>query len=178
MIDNLVAFAGLLSKQGRLNLEPVDVARLIHENAALLGPMAERREIELQTQVSDGLHLPAGDRERITEAVWHLMHNALKFTPAGGQVIARAYHQGGRLVIEVEDTGIGIPPEQQAQIWESFAQLSHPLRRGIEGLGLGLALVRYVAAAHGGDVGLRSEPGVGSLFSVWLPTAEPMPSDG
>jgi PAS domain S-box-containing protein len=171
MIDGLVAYAGLLSKQGRLNLEPVNIAQQIDEIAFALGPMAESRGLDLKTQVPVDLTLPAGDRDRIGEALWHLVHNAIKFTTAGGQVVVRAWQEHGRLIVEVQDTGVGIPAEQQAKIWESFAQLSDPLRRGVDGLGLGLALVRYVAAAHGGDVALRSEPGVGSVFSFWLPVA-------
>ena len=113
--------------------------------------------------------LPAVDRERLGEALWHLMHNAIKFTKAGGQVMTSAYLDGDRLVVEVKDTGIGVSPEQQSLIWEAFGQLSDPLKRTMEGLGLGLALVRYVAVAHGGNVILQSEPGVGSVFGFWIP---------
>ncbi len=73
------------------------------------------------------------------------------------------------LYLTVEDTGIGIPPEQQARLWDSFSQLSDPLKRGVEGLGLGLSLVRYVAVAHGGNVLLESTPGVGSRVGFWVP---------
>jgi PAS domain S-box-containing protein len=169
MIDNLVAYASLLSKQGRLNLETVDIGALVDTTVATLKPMAERRDLTIQVQVPRGLTLPAGDPDRIQEAVWHLLHNAIKFTEPNGQIAIRARAETEILAIEVKDTGIGIPPEKRAKIWEPFSQLSDPLKRGVEGLGIGLALVRYVAIAHGGNVVLHSEPGVGSVVGFWLP---------
>jgi signal transduction histidine kinase len=169
MIDNLVAYASLLSKQGRLNLQTVDISALVDSTVAALKPMAERRDLTIQVQVPRGLTLPAGDPERIQEAVWHLLHNAIKFTEPKGQIVIRARSEAEILAIDVKDTGIGIPPEKQAKIWEPFSQLSDPLKRGVEGLGIGLALVRYVAIAHGGDVVLHSEPGVGTVVGFWLP---------
>ncbi len=169
MIDSLVAYASLLSKQGRLHLETVDIGALVDATAAELRPMAERRDLTLQVQVPRSLALPAGDPERIQEAVWHLLHNAIKFTPPRGQIVLRARGEAEILAIEVKDTGMGIPPEFHEKVWEPFFQLSDPLKRGVEGLGIGLALVRYVAIAHGGNVVLHSEPGVGSVVGFWLP---------
>ncbi|MEP7285656.1 MAG: ATP-binding protein [Chloroflexota bacterium] len=170
MIDSLVNYAGLLSKQGRFNLESVDVGMLINETATILRPMAESHGLNWVVKVPTDLILPVADKERLGEALWHLMHNAIKFTKAGGQVMTSAYLDGERLVIEVKDTGIGVSSQQQSMIWEAFGQLSDPLKRSMEGLGLGLALVRYVAVAHGGNVILQSEPGVGSVFGFWIPT--------
>jgi|GEM_PF-2036401 len=169
MIDSLVTYASLLSKQGRLNLQAVEIDQVIDETTAALRPLADRRRQSLVVQVSRGLTLPSGDRERIGEAVWHLLHNAIKFSKAEGQIVIRAHTEGEYLAIEVKDTGVGIPLDKQAQVWESFAQLSDSVKRGVEGLGLGLALVRYVALAHGGNVVLHSEPGVGSVIGFWLP---------
>lgn len=169
MIDSLVTYASLLSKQGRLNLQAVEIDQVIDETTTALRPLADRRRQSLVVQVSRGLTLPSGDRERIGEAVWHLLHNAIKFSKAEGQIVIRARTEGEYLAIEVKDTGVGIPLDKQAQVWESFAQLSDSVKRGVEGLGLGLALVRYVALAHGGNVVLHSEPGVGSVIGFWLP---------
>jgi PAS domain S-box-containing protein len=170
MIDNLVNYAGLLSKQGRLNLENVNMSELVTNTANELQPMAESRGLNWEVELSDDLMIDAGDCERIGEAVWHLMHNAIKFTKRGGQVITRAYRQGDCTVVEVKDTGIGIDREQQTRLWEAFGQGADPLKRAVDGLGLGLALVRYVALAHHGSVSLESQPGVGSAFSLVLPT--------
>ncbi len=169
MIDNLVAYAGLLSKQGRLHLQEVDISTVIGEAVSAMAPMAQRRRQSLTTDVPESLIVPAADVKQIGEAVWHLLHNAIKFTPPDGEIIVRANVEQEMVVIAVQDTGIGIPPEQQSRIFESFAQLSDPLKRGMEGLGLGLAYVRYVALAHGGDVLLHSQPGVGSVIGFSIP---------
>lgn len=169
MIDNLVAYAGLLSRQGRLDLKPVQMSELIAEVVESIAPMAKARRLHLEIQIARGLMLAAADEKRVSEAIWHLIHNAIKFTPAGGQIVVQAQPEQDTLLIMVKDTGIGIAPEQQAIIWESFSQLSDALKRGVEGLGLGLALVRYVAAAHGGNVVLQSTPGVGTVIGFWLP---------
>jgi signal transduction histidine kinase len=167
MIDGLVEYATLLSKQGRLNLGAVNMADLINETAAALIPMASRRGLDLSAQVPPDLILPAGDQERIKDAVWHLLHNTIKFTAASGKILLRAFGDGSRIVVEVQDTGIVLSLEEQDQLWEPFAQLTDSLQRGATGMGL--ALVRYVAVAHGGDVTLQSEPGKGSVFGFWLP---------
>lgn len=169
MIDNLVAYAGLLSKQGRLQLEEVNISAVIQEAVSAIAPMALHRKLSLEAQVPDGLILPAGDVKHIGEAIWHLLHNAIKFTQPGGDIVVEAHAEPEQLVISVKDTGIGIPAEQQSRIFESFSQLTDPLKRGMEGLGLGLAYVRYVALAHGGDVILRSQPGVGSVIGFSIP---------
>ncbi len=169
MIDNLVAYAALLSKQGRLNLEPVALDELVYETAETLQPMANSRGLAWEIADLPSLVLPAADRERLGEAIWHLLHNAIKFNRAGGEVAARIYQEDEWMVVEVADTGKGISEEQQAKIWQAFSQEADPLKRGMEGLGLGLALVRSVAISHGGKVAVHSEPGVGSTFSMWVP---------
>lgn len=169
MVDRLVAYAGLLSKQGRLNLELLNVGDLINETISTIRPLSRKRQQSLTTEVTEALASVMADRERVSEAIWHLVHNAIKFTPERGQITVRAFVDAERLVIEVQDTGIGIPQEQQGRLWQAFGQLSDALKRGVEGLGLGLAFVHYVAVAHHGDVILRSAPGEGSTIGFWLP---------
>lgn len=171
LVNNLVNFAGLLSKQGQLNLTQVNITQLIEDAATDARRMAESRQVNLILELPDELILPSGDQERISEAVWHLLQNAIQYNKPGGQVIVRASKTRDTLSIEVEDTGQGIPVENQAKIWEAFQQLTDSLKRGVEGLGLGLALVKYVALAHGGSVSLESEPGVGSKFTLVLPAS-------
>lgn len=167
--NNLVNYAGLFSRQGQLKLEPVDINALIAETVQTAQPMAERRDISISTKVAKDLRLPAGDVDRLGEAIWHLVQNAIQYNKPKGKIIIRAGIVREHLAIEVEDTGIGIKPEHQERIWEAFEQITDSLKRGVEGLGLGLALVRYVAMAHGGAVRLKSTPDVGSTFGIMLP---------
>lgn len=169
LVNQLVKYAGLLSKQGSLNLRTLSVNALIERTRQTAAPMAQSRGITLEVDVDPGLSV-TGDERLIEEALWQLVHNAIKATNAGGQITVRGHDGDGFIAFEVQDNGCGIPPEKQHTIWEAFTQTTDHLMRGMEGLGLGLALVRYVALAHRGQVVLESEPGIGSLIGFWIPT--------
>jgi two-component system OmpR family sensor kinase len=114
--------------------------------------------------------LPAvpGEEDLLLLALYNLLDNALKFTPAGGTVEVRAYEDGTNVVVEVADTGPGIPEEEVPHVWEDLYRGEGA--RGIPGSGLGLALVRAVATRHGGQVALRSRVGQGTVVTLRLPT--------
>jgi signal transduction histidine kinase len=169
MVDHLLKAADLLSRESELRPEPVDVAMLVQESAVAAMSLAEGRGLCLNVDSPHRLVVPAVDRQLVTDALWQLIDNALKFTPAPGDVLIRLSQVEGRVVIEVADTGPGIPLAQQGTLWAAFSQLIDPIQRGTEGFGLGLALVRLVALKHGGNVHLQSEPGKGSVFGFWLP---------
>lgn len=177
LVEQLVKYAGLLSKQGKLILQPINVSSLIERTFQTAFPMAESRGISLETAVSPALSL-TGDKRLIEEALWQLVHNAIKATKPGGRIIIRGYDADGFISFEVQDNGCGIPTEKQRSIWESFTQTTDYLKRGMEGLGLGLALVRYVAQAHKGQVTLQSEPETGSVIGFWIPTFQPTSESG
>ncbi len=169
MIDNLVKFATFLSKQGEVHLAPVKLGTLV-ENALLpLTFQAQRKGLTLNLSIPDDLPLARVDEALLGEAIYHLTHNAVKFTPTGGEVSLRAWAEGDLLHLEVKDTGVGVPAEKLPTLWDSFSQMADPLLRGVEGLGLGLALVKYVVDAHGGKVRAESQEGVGSIFGFHLP---------
>lgn len=169
VVNSLVNYAGLLSKQGQLDLQMVNITELIDAVVRDAERLVAARQLTLQVEVPRDVILPKGDYERLSEAVWHLLQNAMQYNKPNGNIIIRADRHADHVRIEVEDTGRGIPPDQQERIWQDFEQMSDSLRRGVEGLGLGLPLVRYVTLAHGGTVELESEPGVGSRFTMLLP---------
>lgn len=171
MIDNLVTFAAFLSKQGELKLTAVDMKQVVEDNLLVLTPLAETKSLALHTEIPESLPRLRADHDRLADAVYHLIHNAIKFTADGGEIRIRCRATTEHLTFEVEDTGIGIAPETLPGLWEGFAQLADPLRRGVEGLGLGLTLVKYVVGAHNGDVYAKSIPDVGSTFGFTLPLA-------
>lgn len=167
---------------GRLNLhpEPFDLDRLIHETAILLQPQARAQGIDLM--IDYDMFLPTrfiGDPGRLRQVLTNLMGNAVKFTEAG-HVIVRVVgipgEKGGnaRLHISVEDTGIGIAPDQIDHIFGEFNQADSAANRRFEGTGLGLAITRRLVDRMGGDIWVDSEPGKGSCFgfSLSLPVAE------
>jgi K+-sensing histidine kinase KdpD len=169
MVDNLVDFATFLSKQGELRLEWVNIRNLVHRATLPLRQLATSKGIAFYVEEAEELPLVYADQERLSDAVYHLAQNACKFTPPGGSIWVRCRAEPDCLRLEVQDTGVGIPQDKLPGLWEGFAQMADPVRRGMEGLGLGLALVKHIATAHGGQVYAKSVEGVGSRFGLSLP---------
>jgi signal transduction histidine kinase/CHASE3 domain sensor protein len=129
---------------------------------------ARSHDVALQLE-RDGRISVRGDRERLGQLVANLLSNAVKFTPAGGSVTARVFKQDELGVIEVEDTGIGIPTAEQERLFQRFFRSSTATDQAIPGTGLGLAITRAIAEAHDGRITFRSEPGEGTCFRIELP---------
>jgi len=172
MIDNLIAFATLLSK-GEIRPVEVNLAGLVTNAILPLEMIAKSRKVTVATDIPNDLPTIQADPERISEAVFHLVQNAIKFNRPQGTVHVIVRAEKEEVIIEVEDTGVGVPADKLASLWESFIQMADPLRRGVEGLGIGLALVKYVATAHGGRVWAQSVEGQGSTFGFSLPLKPP-----
>lgn len=113
-----------------------------------------------------------GDRNEVLQAIFNLIDNAVKFTPKGGRISVHAVSSTDAVRVIVEDTGIGIAPEQQQRIFERFFQVDTSTTRQAGGLGLGLSIVREIAQRHAGRIELTSEPGKGSVFTLVLPALE------
>jgi signal transduction histidine kinase/CHASE3 domain sensor protein len=139
-------------------------AEIVESSAAL----ARSREIVLAADLGE---VPSvlGDRERLVQLVGNLLSNAMKFTPAGGTVTVRTFVDGANAVLEVADTGIGIPEGEQDRLFQRFFRSSTATEQAIPGTGLGLVISRAIAEAHGGTIGVTSKPGEGTCFRVELP---------
>lgn len=136
-------------------------------------PAIEAAQHRLVLDITDQPVCLDADYARIVQIAANLLNNAAKYTPAGGEVRLTARVIDGWAEIEVADTGIGIPSDMQARIFDLFAQVKKPNGDPQEGLGIGLALVRQLVALHGGALSLKqSVPGEGSVFQVRLPTVE------
>jgi signal transduction histidine kinase len=174
MSKNLVTFAAFVQKQGELRVEPVRFEEVVREALMALGPIAENKRVDLQVEIAPDLPPIQGDTNRLREAVHHLAHNAIKFMPperkaGGNRAVVKVWSEKQQIYFEVTDNGVGIPADKVETIWEGFSQMADPLRRGTEGLGLGLTVVRYVVQAHGGQVSVKSAVGQGSRFGFALP---------
>ncbi|MDT5324749.1 MAG: hypothetical protein QOF25_1901 [Mycobacterium sp.] len=150
---------------GQMVLEPsmFGVGSALDYTLTMVRERATQHAITVTVEVTDGVDTVVADELRFKQVVLNLLSNAVKFTPDGGSVSVRAYREGTDLVVTVTDSGIGVPPEDQERIFESFQQG----RRGApkeEGTGLGLTLSRRIVGLFGGRMWLESTPGVGSMF--------------
>jgi signal transduction histidine kinase len=168
-IDGMVDYATLIGNQGEMFRRQVDFAALARQVGRKLEPRAAQAGLKLEQKIA-AEPLPLwGDRRRLAEAMSHLLDNAIKFNRPGGLAVVMAWEERDTARYEVADTGEGIPADRLEHLWEPFTQMADALKRGVEGLGLGLALTRYIVRAHGGEVWAESEEGRGSKFGFWVP---------
>jgi PAS domain S-box-containing protein len=163
---------------GRVELKPewFDLAALIQEAVASLRPLADNKRLLLGLDLPPALNM-RGDRVRVREILSNLLSNAIKFTPEGGRIVVSGASEDGLVRFAVEDTGVGIPPEEHASIFDKFHQVGATTKGVREGTGLGLAITKRLVEMHGGTITVESEPGRGSRFSVTLPREGPAESE-
>jgi signal transduction histidine kinase len=168
LVGDLLFVARLDANGLQMQFAGVDLTDVVRENVENTSALARSRSIELIAELE---HVPPvmADRERLAQLVTNLLSNAIKFTPDGGRVTVRAFVDGSAAVVEVEDTGIGIPAGEQGRLFQRFFRSSTATEQAIPGTGLGLVITKAIAEAHGGSVTVRSEVGKGTLFSVRLP---------
>jgi two-component system OmpR family sensor kinase len=174
-LRRLVADLRKLSELETRELErsPVMVGGLLEEVYALAEDREDLDGRQLNLSIPQApwpLPTVPGDRDLLFLAVHNLVDNALKFTEPGDTLEIRAFEDGSEVVIEVADTGPGIPAQEAQHVWDELYRGEGA--RGIQGSGLGLALVRAIVARHGGEVQLRSRPGQGTVVTVRLPAGE------
>jgi len=198
LVDHLLALSAL-DEGKRPSCTPLDLAPLLYALVDEMGPLARQADLDLCVDVPPHLPPVMANAEQMHIVVRNLLDNAMKYTPAGGRITLRATTadlkqrssgaagrgglasgpldlntsgQKAAVVIEVADTGIGIPAEALSHIFERFYRVDRAWSRRQGGAGLGLALVRAIVEAHGGHVKVGSQPGQGSVFTVLLPTSE------
>jgi CheY-like chemotaxis protein/two-component sensor histidine kinase len=173
LIEDLLDVSRIISGKLRIELAPLDFAKVIEAAVDAVTPSASTKNVGIAREVSLGPVRVQGDAVRLQQVVWNLLSNAVKFTEPGGHVVLRARRHGRNVVLEVEDNGRGIAAEFLPFLFERFRQAEHPLQRARgSGLGLGLGIVRYLVEAHHGKVVAKSDgEGCGATFTVSLPLA-------
>ncbi|HVZ44075.1 MAG TPA: response regulator [Ramlibacter sp.] len=197
LINDILDLSKIEAGQMTLDLEPTAASALFEHSLSIVKERAARRRLTLALDVPTGLGSLQVDPRKTKQIVYNLLSNAVKFTREGGEVTLRARRVSREamrawtaatptllrmaepsvdcdeyLQIEVEDTGIGIAPDDASKLFRMFSQLDSSLGKEAEGTGLGLALVERLARLHGGTVALASTPGSGSDFIAWLPWRE------
>ncbi|HKZ54950.1 MAG TPA: ATP-binding protein [Anaerolineales bacterium] len=169
LVDNLLDLGRIEAGVG-LKLEMIQIEAVIRDLVKTFRPQAMNKQLTLEIEVGEGMEPIEVDPTLVRQAVANLIDNAIKYTPSKGHVTVRASQAQGRQRISVEDTGVGIAPTDQARLFEKFyrARGKETLRE--RGSGLGLAIVKSIIEQHGGRVTVESRLGVGSTFTIDLPT--------
>ncbi len=174
IVNDVLDIAKADASRLEMHPAPVKLGRVIAAALSLVRPQAEAAGLTLE-DAADGQAVVWADELRLRQVLLNLLSNAVKFTPAGGQVAIHSEQRGEMLEVSVSDTGIGIDAQHLSAVFDEFVQVSHGTDRAYEGTGLGLPLVRRLITAMGGGVRLDSTPGVGSVFTVWIPVAPAHP---
>ncbi len=171
LINNLLSLArldaGLISADG---LSSLPLGECIEEAVRMTTQLAEDHGVSVSSEI-DGTIRVTGSRIGLAEAFQNIIENGVRYNREGGTVTINAAKEGGKAVVTIADTGLGIKDADQARIFERFYRTKEV--SGTEGTGLGLSIVKSVISAHGGEITVRSEPGKGSRFTVTLPLSNP-----
>ena len=168
MVRELGELSRIESGEAPLAKKPVDLPSFIDAIVKRMKPQADRAELAITVDVPPNLRPVPADPDRIEQVMVNLIHNAIKFTPAGGRIAISAVPKSGNSVeISVKDTGVGISAEDLPRIFERFYKADKS--RGGGGTGLGLAIAKHIVQAHGGEIRAESIPGYGSTFYFTLP---------
>ena len=179
MINDILDLAKIESGKMEVRSEDFSIRDVCEGLANLCRPVAERKNITLECRLDEAIPLLRQDPGKMKQILYNLLSNAIKFTPEGGRVTLRARAEGRFVVVDVQDTGIGIAEEDRETIFEKFRQAKVPgqgenvLTREHQGTGLGLSIVRELTKLLGGDVHLDSQPGHGSTFTIRVPMMLP-----
>jgi two-component system phosphate regulon sensor histidine kinase PhoR len=169
MVNELLELSRIESGRVPLNIEPTPPLDIVNPAVDRLRLQAERAGLTLSIECADDLPAVLVDATRVQQVVVNLLHNAIKFTPAGGQVTVNVTRQNQDVRFAISDTGIGIDAEDLPRIFERFYKVDRS--RATSGTGLGLAIARHLVEAHGGKIWAESEVGKGSTFYFTIPMA-------
>ena len=168
-MGNLLLVVNRVQKHSQFVFRPVQVADLCTQVLEQLENMAQARRVAVNFLQEENLPAVCGDAERLQEAIYYLVHNAIKFNKIGGAVEVSCDRQDNSIRVTVSDTGVGIPNERLPGIWDGWSAATQWQGRP----GMGLALAKFIVQAHGGRVAAASQYGTGTVFSFFLPVYEP-----
>lgn len=169
LIHDLLDLSLIESGKAKWQVMPLNIKDLTIRVLEKLMPQIEEKALEIEIEMPEDLPFALGNPDRIEQVLINLLHNAIQFTPAGGKIRIGASACCDEIRVSVADTGEGIPAEDLPHIWERFHKVDKSRARSSGGTGLGLAIVKHIVDAHGGRVGVESEPGKGSIFTFSLP---------
>jgi len=167
LVAELTELSRIETGKAELKLEPLNLNNLVDEVIAQLSPQAERQLLTVSKELAADLPSVSADSARLRHVIVNLIHNAIKFTDAGGRITVTTRGEGNSITVAIADTGRGIASDDLPHVFERFYK-GDKARAG-EGTGMGLAIAKHIIEAHGGDIRVESEEGRGSTFSFSLP---------
>ena len=168
LVEQVLTLSRIEAERDEVKREPTDLAALARDTAALIEPLARQKALELRVELPAGGATAVTDGNKVRQVLFNLLGNAVKFT-SEGEVVLWLAAGDGRATFEVRDTGRGITADELERIWEPFWQADRPGMKGNIGSGLGLGITRRLVRLLGGEIRVRSEPGLGSVFTLALP---------
>ena len=168
LIDDILNLSKIESGVSDLD-EKVDINKVVTNLLSLLKPKAVEKNIDLNLDLGENLPLVQGDYNQLSRLMINLIDNAIKYTPEGGTVEVKARTETEKLIIEIEDTGIGIPEEDLARVFERFYRVDKGRSRKLGGTGLGLSIVKHIVENHNGEIEVESELEKGTIFTIEFP---------
>ena len=171
LINEILDLSKVEAGRMELELATFDLPTALENARTFVRERAVRHAITLDLSVDERLGDFVGDERKIKQILLNLLSNAVKFTPEGGRIGINARKVDGAVEISVNDTGVGIAPEDQPKIFEEFRQVGADYTHKVEGTGLGLTLAKKFVELHGGKIWVESEVGKGSKFTFTLPTS-------
>ena len=170
MVNQLLTLARAESGEIALAREGVDLGALAATVTEQLEPVAQAKDLNLHCDVHQPVTV-TGDSGWLERLLLNLLDNAIKYTPSGGDIRVGVLHENGHARVDVTDTGAGIPADAVPHVFERFYRVDPARSSTVEGAGLGLSLAKWIVDRHHGRIEVRSEPGRGSTFTIWLPVS-------
>jgi len=169
LINNILDFSRIEAGRKEYEFQETNLAELVHSTLESYRFQIQQNGFAFEENISPDIPPVRVDREAIARSLLNLVNNALKYSKDRKFIGVSLYRSNSSINLEVRDSGIGIPANEQEKIFEKFYRCGDPLVHNVKGSGLGLSLVRHIARAHGGDVLVESEPEKGSKFTIALP---------
>lgn len=174
LIGDILDMSKIEAGRMELRYEKIDLRQMAHDILATANPLAKEKQLALHLNLDDTITTIDADRTRIRQVLWNIMGNAIKFTEKGSVTLGMKLTRD-MVRISIQDTGIGIKPEDIGVVFEQFRQVDGSLNRSVGGTGLGMPITKKLVELHGGVIGVDSVPGQGSTFWFTLPVEKPMP---